>query len=70
MVIFLALQGLFADNTTMTNTPTSTSTSNSNRNSIPGTSATHSGVLGTYKITFNSWVIILTWTVLSVAITV
>ena len=68
MVIFLALQDLFADNTTMTNTPTSTSTSNSNHSSIPGTSATHSGVLGNCNIT--AWVIILSWTVLSVVITV
>ena len=46
----------------MTPSPTLTPT---NSSSMPATSAAPNGALGTYKITL--WIIVLTWTVFSMA---
>ena len=51
----------------MTGTPTPTPTNSSNHSSMPGTSAAPNGALGTYTIAL--WIIVLTWTILSIAMT-
>ena len=51
----------------MTDTPTLSSTNSSNHSSMSGTSTTSNGALRTITITL--WIIVLTWTVLSMAMT-